>query len=120
MRQRLLRTNIPARAIRGGLAIDQHVAMLISKLAVFRCSEEGVGCPCAGVQNQDDRRLCLQFLRDVDEHLDAGRIGAEVLNLSERGALDELVVRVDGCTLNGADSHEAGDEVGEMHVSAIL
>jgi hypothetical protein len=48
----------------------------------------------------------LEFLRNVDEHLDIGRVTAEIGDLGEGGALDEFVVCPDGCTLHrGADGH---------------
>jgi hypothetical protein len=61
--------------------------MLLSQSAVLGGSEEGVGGPGAGVQDEDDGRLGGELLGHVEEHLDAGGVGAEVLDLLERGAL---------------------------------
>jgi hypothetical protein len=110
VRQGLLGRYVPACTIRGCLSIYENVSMLICELAVFCGCKEVVGCPCACVKNQYDRGLGLQLLRYVDEHLDAGGIGAEVLDLCEGCALDKFMVGSYGCTLDGADGHQACDE----------
>ena len=87
MLQRLTTRHIPARAIRRRLPINEHIPVLLSQRAVLGGSEEGVRGPGAGVQDEDNGRLGSQLLRHVQEHLDAGGVGAEVLDLLERGAL---------------------------------
>jgi hypothetical protein len=105
MRQRLLRGYVPARAVRGCFSVDDNVSVLIGKLAVLRGAEKLIGIPCACVEDKDDGRLGLELLRDVDVHLDSGGVSTEVLDLREGRALDDLVVRPDCCTLDGAESH---------------
>jgi hypothetical protein len=105
MRQRLLRGYVPACAVRGGLSVYDNISVLIGELAVFCGAEKLVRVPCTCVEDKDDRRLDLELLRNVDIHLDPGWIGTEVLDLREGSALDELMVRLDCCTLHGAESH---------------
>jgi hypothetical protein len=87
MLQRLTTAHIPARAIRRRLPINEHISMLLSQCAVLGGAEEGVRGPGAGVQDENNSRLGGELLRHVEEHFDAGRVGTEVLDLLERGAL---------------------------------
>jgi hypothetical protein len=105
MRQRLLRGYIPACAVCRGFSVDDNVSVLVGELAVFCGTEKLVCVPCTCVEDKDDGRLRLKLLRNVDVHLNSGGIGTEVLDLREGSALDELVVRLDCCTLHGAESH---------------
>jgi len=73
------------------LSVDEHVTVLVRQLAVLCGSEKRSRRPGAGVQDQHNGRLRLQLGRDVDEHLDAGRVGTKVLNLRQRGSFDELI-----------------------------
>lgn len=89
--------------------------MLLSQRAVLGGSEEGVRGPGASVQDKDNGRLGGKLLRHVEEHLDAGGVGAEVLDLLERGALVQggIVQGNGGCA---AECQEAGgEERGEEH-----
>lgn len=116
--QALLRRDVPARAVRRCLAVDEHVAEPICQLAVLGGSEEGAGRPGAGVQHQHHGRLRLQFGRDIDEHLDARRVVAEILHLRERGPLNELrgLGGGNGGGLGARKGHQARHQAREVHL----
>ena len=89
--------------------------MLLSQRAVLGGAEEGVRSPGASVQDKDNGRLGGKLLRHVEEHLDAGGVGAEVLDLLERGALVQggIVQGDGGCAAEGEQA--GGEERREEH-----
>lgn len=107
MLQRLATRHIPARAISRRLPVNQDVAVLVSELAILGGCEEVCRGPGAGVQDEDDGRLGLQFLGHVEEHFYARGVGAEVADLLERCAFVQ-----GGFRGEGGGARAAGEEEG--------
>jgi hypothetical protein len=80
--------------------------VLVRQLAVLGGAEKVTGRPGTGVQYQDDGRLRLQLGGDIDEHLDTGRVVAEVLHLREGRAFHELIPLPDGAGLGAGDGRQ--------------
>ena len=105
------RRDIPASAAVGRLGIDDNVAICLSQLSILSALVEGLSSAGAVVDGDNDGGLGSKLVGDIDVHLDARGVGAEVGDLLERSALDDLGSAREG----GADGHKAGDDSRELH-----
>ena len=98
--------NIPAGTVVGRLGIDDNVAICLSQRGILGTSVVGRSRAGAVVNSNDDGGLAGEVVGDIDVHLDARGVGAEVSDLLERGTLDDL----GGAREGGAEGQEAGND----------